>query len=450
MKLTKKERSWVLYDWANSAYSIVIGTAVFPLFYETLAGADRYVVTWGFANSAASLVVALLAPILGTIADYKGRKKGFFSFFFGLGVAATLGLSLMAEGRWLMALLVYATSRIGFSGANLFYDAFLVDVSDESRMDAVSTRGFGWGYIGSTIPFILGILLILNAEALGFESADIPTRITFIVTGVWWGVFSIPILKNVSQVYYIEPSKTPLRDAFARLVRTFRDVRQYKNIFVFLAAYFFYAEGVNTIIYMATPIATRMGIDSTTLLVVLLAIQVVAFPFAILYGQLAKRFTGRTMIFVGIFIYTGLVLVAFMLPTFQGQVRVIMFWVLSMMVATSQGGIQALSRSYFAKIVPKEKSTEFFGFYNIVGKFSAILGPQLVAIGTLVARARLKATGRLVEPVDGVLPPDAPIPERWGVLLILILFIVGGLLLTRTKREENIVPRPEVSPIDDA
>mgnify|MGYP006273688405 CR=1 FL=1 len=415
MKLSRSERSWILYDWANSAYSIIITTAVFPLFYETIVSQETYLSTWAFGNSLASAVVAVLAPILGTIADYKGRKRGFFSVFLGLGVTSTLAMVLLSSGQWFVAIAVYVASVIGFSGANVFYDAFLVDVTTNERMDRISSSGFGWGYIGSVIPFVIVILLALNYEGFGLASQAMAYRIGFLLTGLWWGLFSIPILKNVRQQYWIEPSATPIKDSFVRIGRTLKNVRQHKNIFVFLAAYIFYIEGVNTIIRMATPIARSMGIDSTTLIIVLLAIQIVAFPFAILYGALAKRFSGRKMLFVGIGVYVVVTFIAFLLPSFSEGLRTVMFWVLSMLVASSQGGIQALSRSYFGKIVPKEKSAEFFGFYNVVGKFAAIIGPLLVGLFTVL-------TGE----------------ERYGVLSILLLFIVGGLLLTRTKREADL------------
>jgi MFS transporter, UMF1 family len=406
LKMSREERSWVTYDWANSAYSIVITTAIFPLFYESIAPAEIYVSTWGYANSIASLLVAVLAPVLGTIADYWGRKKKFFSFFFLIGVITTVSLVLVGEGQWMLGLVLYVGSVIGFSGANLFYDSLLVDVTTEDRMDWVSAAGFGFGYIGSTIPFIAGILLILFAEQLGLTTI-VATRITFLLTGGWWLVFGIPLLRNVKQVYGIEPQGHPIRDSFLRLGRTLKHIRSYKPVFVFLIAYFFYIDGVDTIIRMATPIALAMGIESNTLLIVLLAIQVVAFPFALLYGRLAGRFGAWRMLFVGIAVYVGVVLVAFFLPSVEDMgTRTALFWVLSMMVASSQGGIQALSRSVYGKLIPKKNSAEFFGFYNIFGKFAAIMGPFLVAFFTQI-------TGQ----------------ERFGILSVLLLFAIGGAVL---------------------
>ncbi len=404
---TRKERSWVFYDWANSAYSIIITTAIFPLFYESIAPERIYVATWGFANSGASIIMAVLAPVLGTIADYRGNKKRFFSFFFALGVASTFALALFEQGEWLPALMVYVASAIGFAGANIFYDSFLTDVTEAKRMDWVSANGFGWGYIGSVIPFVISLLLVIGSDALGFERPTTAVRIAFLITALWWLGFSIPLLRNVTQVYFVPPSATPIRDSFRRLADTFRNIRQYRQVFLFLVAYFFYIDGVDTIIKMATPIARSMGIDSNMLLVILLAIQLVAFPFAILYGKLAERFSARKMLYVGILVYVVVVFVAFLLPSFEDPgVRTTLFWVLSMLVASSQGGIQALSRSFYGKIIPPEKSAEFFGFYNIFGRFAAIMGPLLVGGFTLV-------TGQ----------------ERFGILSVLGLFLLGGLVL---------------------
>jgi len=217
--LTKSERSWVLYDWANSAYSIVITTAIFPIFYESITPEAIYVTTWGYANSLASLLVAVMAPILGTLADYWGRKKKLFLLFFLIGVLTTMSLVMVSDGQWMLALVLYIGSVVGFSGANIFYDAFLVDVTDEKRMDWVSASGFGWGYIGSTIPFMASMILIMNAGALGLP-ATTAVQISFLMTGLWWFFFTIPFLRNVKQNYGIEPSKTPVSDSFKRIGKT--------------------------------------------------------------------------------------------------------------------------------------------------------------------------------------------------------------------------------------
>jgi len=417
--MTRQERSWVLYDWANSAYSIIITTAIFPIFFKSVAaaGVEGYLSTawWGYANGLYTLILAVLAPILGTIADYQAKKMKFFLAFFLLGVIATLGLYLVAQGEWVKALLIYMGSALGFSGANIFYDAFLVDVTTEDRMDWISTSGYGWGYIGSTIPFVLCLVLITAHESLGFQSSVPAVRISFLVTGLWWLFFTIPFLRNVRQVHFLESSASPVRDSFRRLGETLRGIRQYRNLAIFLGAYFFYIDGVDTIIKMATPIAIDVGIGESVLLIVLMVIQIVAFPFALLYGRLARRFSAKAMLFTGIGVYVVITLLAFFLPFLGSQeAKTALFWVLSMLVATSQGGIQALSRSMYGKLVPKERSAEFFGFYNIFGKFAAIMGPVLVAF------------------FGGVMRNTA-----FGILSINLLFVTGGVLLFFVRPKEN-------------
>jgi UMF1 family MFS transporter len=415
MKLSKQERSWILYDWANSAYSIIITTAIFPIFYTGIAKASisetQSIAYLGFGNSFYSLVIAFLSPILGTIADYKFRKKRFFTFFFTVGTGSTLALSLLSSGNWLSALLIYMASAIGFSGANLFYDSFLVDVSSEDRMDWISASGFAWGYVGGGVAFLLSLLLVLGYKVFGFESNLPAVRISFLITGLWWILFTIPFFKNVRQVHYIEPQPHAVRESFKRLWHTFKHIRGYKHVFVFLIAYFFYIDGVGTIIKMASPIALSLGIPESMLMIILLAIQIVAFPFALLYGRLAKRWTGRRMIIAGIGVYILVTFIAFLLHFIPSiTMRIVVFWILSMLVASSQGGIQALSRSYYGKIIPKQKSAEFFGFYNIFGKFAAILGPFLVGLFTSIAGS-----------------------TSVGVLSIVILFVTGGVILIKIK-----------------
>jgi UMF1 family MFS transporter len=381
MKFTKKEWSWILYDGGNSAYSIAITTALFPAYYSAVsatAGLSETLSTAyiGYANSFASLIVAILSPILGTIADYKDRKKRFFLFFALLGIVMTLMLSVVPDQQWLMLLIIYVVTAIGFAGANIFYDAFLVDVSENERMDQVSTNGFAFGYILSIIPFAIAMALVLMGEGFGLSSTQ-SVQIGFVITSLWWGLFTIPMIRNVRQEHYIDPEPKPVINSFKRLGRTFRHIRQYKIIAVFLIGYFFYIDGVDTIIKMATPFGLAVGVDETGLLLTLLGIQVVAFPATIIYGLLSKKFSGKRLIIVAIITYIAACIYAFFMNDLTD------FIVLAFMIASAQGGIQALSRSYFAKLVPKSNSNEFFGFYNIFGKFSAILGPSIMALLTM-------------------------------------------------------------------
>lgn len=405
--MTKQERSWILYDWANSAYSLAITTATLPIFFKSVAAYNLDSATstayLGYTNSIATLIISILAPILGSIADYKGYKKKFFTVFFLIGVLSTSLLSAVAEGDWILCIMIYIFSVIGFSGSNIFYDAFLTDITNVSRMDHVSSVGFGFGYIGSTIPFILSLLFITKPSIIGLTKVG-ATRLSFIITAVWWFIFTLPMLKNVNQVYYIEPSREPVKDSFNRLLHTLKSVKEYKNIFIFLIAYFFYIDGVSTIIKMSTAYGLDLGLSGDTLMIILLAIQIVAFPCALLYGKLAKIFSTRIMIFVGIIVYAIICIYAYFMNT------TLDYWILAMLVASSQGGIQALSRSFYGKLIPKEKSSEFFGLYNICGRFSAIFGPLLVGVISQI-------TGN----------------SKLGVVSLIILFLIGGVLFLKVK-----------------
>lgn len=407
LKLTKLEKSWAFYDWANSAYSMTITSTIMPLYFkmvfENVGSATTSTAYWGYANSLATLILALLAPVLGTIADYIGVKKRFFVTFVLIGIAATAFLAFVPESFWLGLLVVYMLTAIGFSGANIFYDAFLVDITTKDRMDRVSTTGYALGYIGSTIPFILCMVFVIGAQMGWFPiSIGMAFRLSFIITALWWGFFTMPMVKNVRQIHGIPMEPNPISNSFKRIAKTFSNIKAHKDLFTFLIAYFFYIDGVDTIIKMATSYGSDLGIDAMNLLIILLATQFVAFPFALLYGKLAEMFGCRSMLFVGIFMYIIICTYAYFLDS------VVDFWILAMLVGTSQGGIQALSRSYFGKLVPKENANEFFGFYNIFGKFAAIMGPFLVGFVTQV-------TGR----------------TNNGVFSIILLFIIGGILLMR-------------------
>lgn len=402
-----QEKSWIMYDWANSAYSIIVSSVILPLFYKSITTgegiapnlADSY---WGYATSAATLTIAVFAPILGTIGDYPKWKMRLFKSFFLIGVVATAALSFTDDWRLLLAF--YMLTTIGFSGANIFYDAFLVDVATEERMDRVSTYGFAMGYIGgSTIPFVLSILLIMFGERIGIPRTT-AIKVSFLFTAFWWIVFTIPMLRNVKQRYFVPASEHIIHDSFARLNKTLHQIRSHKKMFLFLIAYFFYIDGLNTIIHMAAVFGDSIGVVSDVLMIAVLVIPILSFPFTILYGVLAKRFGSKKMILVGIVIYLFACLLAFRMTT------AVEFWILAALVATSQGGIQALSRSYFAKLVPKENANEYFGFYNILGKFAAIMGPALYALTS-------QLTG----------------DSRNGLASISLLFIIGGVLMLRTE-----------------
>ncbi|MEQ2525475.1 MFS transporter [Bacillaceae bacterium CLA-AA-H227] len=420
--MTTSERSWALYDWANSAYTIVIVTAILPLYFKSAAteagiAASTSTAYWGYANSFSTLIVALLAPILGTIADFKGFKKRFFTFFSVLGIVFTLLLAVVPADQWMILLIVFVLTSIGFAGSNVFYDAFLVDVTTEERMNRISASGFAYGYIGSTIPFVISIAIIVLAQTGTIPlSVTVASQIAFVITALWWGIFTIPMLKNVEQKYYVERVPNPVQASFKKLFVTFKNIKVYRPLFLFLLAYFFYIDGVNTIIKMSTAYGSDLGIDSTTLLIVLFVTQVVAAPFTVLFGKLGTKYGDKQLIMVGICIYIFICCYAFFLDS------ALDFWILAMFVGMAQGGIQSLSRSYFGKLVPKESSNEFFGFFNVFGKFAAVAGPLLLGVTTQI-------TGK----------------TNYGVFTLVILFIVGAIILLRVPNTSETVTMPAVS-----
>ncbi len=404
--MTKQERSWILYDCANSAQTLIVTTAILPIFFKTYAASGmsdaQSTFWWGLGNTMAALLVAVMAPILGAFADHKGVKKKLFTLFLIGGVCSTAALALVKEGGWELCLVIYAFSTIGFYGAVVFYDSFLVDVTENDRMDWVSSLGFAWGYIASTVPYIVCIVLISKYDAIGFSSPVLATRVAFLITAVWWFALSIPMLRNVEQKYFVPASETPVRDSLSRLVQTLREIPKYRHLFLFLLAFFLYIDGVHTIYKMATSFGIDVGIETSELMLILLYTQIVAFPCAMLYGKLATRFTAKRMILVGIGTYFVVTVLAYNISQSWH------FWALATLVGTAQGGIQSLSRSFYGKLVPKEKSAQFFGFYDIFGKFAAILGPVMVG-------------------GFGLLFNDS----RAGVFSLIILFFVGGALLLK-------------------
>ena len=381
-KLTPREKRWIMYDVGNSAF-VLLSTAVVPIYANSLleaAGQDNIVSTWGYAQTVASLVIALLMPILGSIADVQGMKIRFFLGFFLTGVVMCLGMSLPLG--WLAFLIVYVLATIGLNGSLTFYDSMLIDTTSNERMDKVSSHGYAWGYVGSTIPFIVCIAVIFGGPALlGLDTAAC-TRISFLITALWWVAFTVPLLRSYRQVHYrttADHTAEAVRGTFRELAATFRRIARDKSLLLFMIAFFFYIDAVNTVISMSTSYGTQLGIDSTQLVIALLVTQFVAFPCAILYGRLAGRFGAKRMIVIAVIAYLGIVMfAAFFLKT------AVEFWILAILVGMFQGGIQALSRSYYGKIIPKDHANEYYGFYDIFGKTASVLGTFLVATTTAV------------------------------------------------------------------
>lgn len=412
-RFTKAEKSWIMYDWANSIYATNIMAAIFPIYFAMQANETGNKL-YGFAVSAAALVVAVLAPILGAIGDFSGMKKKLFAGFLVLGLVFTAVMAAFED--WRLMLIGFILSRIGFSGSCLFYDSFLTDVTTPERMDRVSSWGYAMGYIGgSTIPFIISIavMLLLNQSVLSY-------KIAIMIVVVWWAVFSIPFLKNVKQQYSVEDAPQALaKEAFRNAWKTFKDILKDKKILFFIIAYFFYIDGVDTIISMATNYGETLGLGAIGMILALLVTQIVAVPFSILFGNLAKKVGAMKMIAIAVCVYFVITILGFFMGFNIEQAELsggdidaalklssTLFWILATLVGTVQGGIQALSRSYFGQLIPPERSNEYYGFLDIFGKFSCVIGPALYA-------ATYAATGR----------------ASLGILSIIVLFFGGMVAL---------------------
>lgn len=374
-RLTREERNWVLYDIGNSAFVLLVSTII-PIYFNYLAenagiSAADYLAFWGYAASAVTIIVALIGPVFGTLADTQGLKKPIFTITMLIGVLGCLTLGFARQ--WIAFLLIYIIAKTGFSGSLIFYDSMLGDVTTKDRMDDVSSQGYAWGYIGSCVPFIVCLGVVLGAGWIGI-STEMAMMISFVIVAVWWLAATIPLLKSYKQKHYIAKQSKAVQNSFKRLGITLKNVRNEKKIFLFLLAFFFYIDGVYTIIDMATAYGTALGLDSTGLLLALLVTQLVAFPFAILFGRLSKRYDTEKMILICIAAYFGIAVFAMFLKE-QWQ-----FWFLAILVGMFQGGIQALSRSYFTKIIPAEKTGEYFGLMDICGKGASFLGTIVISL----------------------------------------------------------------------
>lgn len=399
-RLTRQEKSWVLYDVGNSAF-VLLATALIPVYFKALVEpGSLVVVAWGYAETIASLILALLMPILGSLADLKGNKKKFFAGFVGTGAIALAALGVPVGA--LAFLVVYVVASIMLNGSMVFYDAFLVDATTEDRYDEVSAQGYAWGYIGSCIPFIACLAVVLAGPSVGIP-VDVGMRIAFVVTAVWWVAFSIPLLRTVHQTHYKKRPAHLFKDTFSGLWRTLKRMFGDRRLRLFMLAFFFYIDGVHTIIKMSTSYGTDLGIDATQLVLALLVTQFVAFPSAIVYGRLSTRFGTKRMLLVAIGAYFCITLFAALFLR-----EAVEFWILALCVGLFQGGIQALSRSEFGKLIPKEHANEYYGFFDIFGKYAAVMGTLLVSVFTQI-------TGN----------------SSLGVLSIAVLFVVGFVLLWR-------------------
>ena len=389
--LTGLERAWILYDVGNSAFVLLVATLI-PIFFNALAeegglSSVEYLAYWGYAASAVTIITAVLSPILGTLADTRGFKKPIFILCLVVGVAGCCAMGVAKT--WLPFLLIFVFAKVGFSGSLVFYDSMLSDVTTPDRMDVVSSRGYAWGYIGSCVPFVVCLALVLGSGAIGLSQMT-ALNITLFITAAWWLAMTLPLLKTYRQLHYVEVEKHAIRQSFARIGHTLRHLHEDKQVFWFLLAFFCYIDGVYTIIDMATAYGTALGLDTTGLLLALLLTQIVAFPSALIFGRLSAKYPSTTLIPVCIAAYAGIALFAFFL-TQQWQ-----FWVLAFVVGMFQGGVQALSHSHFAKIIPPEKSGEYFGLFDICGKGASFLGTMIVSVGSQLTGSANVGVGSLI------------------------------------------------------
>ncbi len=374
-KLTSLEKKWVLYDVGNSAFTLMVST-IFPIYFNYLAGNAGisdvdYLAYWGYATSICTLIVAILGPTLGAVADTKNFKKIIFTVSMGIGVVGCVVLGFLSS--WLWFLVVFVLAKTGYSASLVFYDSMLTDVTEPDRMDTVSSHGYAWGYIGSCIPFIISLVIVLGGGNFGMEM-QVTMILAFMITALWWLCTSLPLIRSYRQKHFADAGAHVVKTSFIRLGHTLKELAREKHIFIFLLAFFFYIDGVYTVIDMATAYGQALGLDSTGLLLALLVTQVVAFPSVLIFSRILKKTNPEKIITVCILGYFCIAVYAYWLDT-QFD-----FWLLAILVGMFQGTIQALSRSYFAKIIPAEKSGEYFGIYDICGKGASVIGTALVSV----------------------------------------------------------------------
>ena len=396
-KLNKLEKYWVMYDVGNSAFALLVSTII-PIYFKNMAtqngiSAADSTAYLSYAISISTLIVAILGPVLGTVADGKKRKKPLFTLFMMVGVIGCAALALPKSA--MLFLVVFVITKVGFSGSLIFYDSMLVDVTTDERMDDVSSQGYAWGYIGSCVPFIASLALIFGADYIGI-SGTMATAIAFVINALWWAVVTIPLLKNYKQNYYVETRTSGVTETVKRLGSVCGEIKNNKKVFLFLVAFFFYIDGVYTIIEMATSYGKDVGISDTSLLLALLLTQIVAFPCAIIFGRLAQKFDTARLIAVCIGAYFLVAVYALWLDAAWK------FWMMATFVGVFQGAIQALSRSYYARIIPKEKSSEYFGIFDIFGKGASFMGTMLMGISTQIFHT-----------------------SKAGVIVIAAMFVIG-------------------------
>jgi UMF1 family MFS transporter len=408
--------AWCMYDWANSAFATTIMAAMFPPFYRSLvteAGLAESTATayWGYTTSVALLVIALVAPVLGAIADYTGGKKRYVAFFAGLGILSTAAFVFIGTDTWLLASLLYIGGNVGFAGANIFYESLLPHIAKDD-IDQVSTRGYALGYVGGGILLVINVLWFMKPDLFGMPDTAFALRASFFSVAVWWGLFSIPLFRRVPEppaARETGPTLSPVRAGFSRLATTFQEIRRYRQLLLFLIAFWIYNDGIGTIIKMATAYGDEIGLELTDMTIALIITQFVGIPFSFLFGTLAKKLGTKRSILLALGVYTLISIAGYFMQTATH------FYILAFLVGTVQGGSQALSRSLYGAMVPRQKSAEFFGFFSTSSKFAGIAGPLLFGVVSQIAGQ-----------------------SRLSIVSLIIFFIVGGILLTRVEVEEGV------------
>lgn len=429
MAMEAKRKStwgWALYDWANSAFATSVMAGFFPIFFKSYwsAAADVNTSTarLGFGNSAASLFVALVAPLVGAIADSGSLRKRFLIVFAYWGVLSTASLFIIREGQWGWALLAYCMGIIGFSGGNIFYDALLPNVAEEENLDIVSGLGYALGYLGGGLLFAFNVLMTLMPDAFGLADPSHAMRISFLTAALWWGLFTLFTARWVSEEHMHKDEGhrwSALLGGFRQVADTFRKVRHLKTVFLFLFAYWCYIDGVGTVIRMAVDYGLSLGFSSNDLILALLIVQFVGFPSALAFGRLGQAWGVRKAIFLALGAYMGITVYAMMMTVKLD------FYILAVVVGLVQGGVQALSRSYYARLIPENQSGQYYGFYNMLGRFAAIIGPALMGGVALIARRLLMPPLPTGEQMEGV----GRAASRWSIGSVLLLFLAGAILL---------------------
>jgi len=414
-KYKKDAISWALYDWANSAFATTVMAGFFPIFYKSYWAIDlsnlESTAMVGYANSLSGLIVVLLAPILGAYADIGTKRKKLLLLFASLGILCTASFYFIPQGEWMLAALLYAIAAVGFSGGNVFYDSLIVSVSDNENRNRVSALGYSLGYLGGGLLFLINVIMFLNPQLFGIESQSNAVLLSFFMVAVWWAFFSVPLLRNVKE--QDSERENPrffqaLKQSFNEVYQTLSEVRKYKNVAIFLLAYWFYMDGIDTIVRMATAYGTDIGLEASSMITALILTQFVGFPSTLIFGYFADRLGFKKILTIGILIYILISIFASRITTAAE------FYAMAIVVGLVMGGVQAVSRAYFSSIIPKDKEAQFFGFYNLVGKSAVVAGPALLAWISMIFNT-----------------------PRAGILGLLVLFIPGLILLWMIPKETN-------------